>query len=93
MIQMRDPLGKVEYEAILAQINTDLNGPQKNRYHNILGELQENIVFVLPPFLYFLRLTFCRVRTRVIKSHEPSKLPLLMEERPENLSDDDELAP
>lgn len=91
MIQMRDSLGKVEYEAILLQIHTDLTKTvQQKRYLNILGDLQAKIMFVFLPF-YFLRLTFCRARTRAIKSHEPPKLRPLIEERPEDLSSDDEL--
>jgi hypothetical protein len=43
VINMSESQAKLEYDRIMEQIKTDLDGRQTNRYHNILRDLQDNI--------------------------------------------------
>jgi hypothetical protein len=53
VIQMSESQGKQEYDSIMGQIKADLEGRQTNRYHNILKNLQDNILLVIFIFCSF----------------------------------------
>ena len=53
VIQMSESQGKQEYDSIMGQIKADLEGRQTNRYHNILKNLQDNILLVIFVFCSF----------------------------------------
>jgi hypothetical protein len=53
VIQMSESQGKQEYDSITGQIKADLEGRQTNRYHNILKNLQDNILLVIFIFCSF----------------------------------------
>jgi hypothetical protein len=54
VIKMNELQAKQEYDRMIGQLEADLDGRQTNRYHNILRDLQENILLVI-----FISLSFC----------------------------------